>query len=351
MSAKLWVDKYRPSTLSDLSFHPDLSLLLKRLSESGDLPHLLFYGPSGAGKKTRILALLHGIFGGSVQKVKCEVRTFKANTTNAEITVLQSNCHIDMTPSDVGFRDKVVVQQIIKEIGSSKNPEGRSFKVVVLNQADYLSDEAQAALRRTLEKYTATTRIVLVANSLCRIIAPIRSRCLGIRVAAPGENDIRAVLNSIAQRENLVLPGVLEQRILSNCNRNLRRAIMILQSVYIQNNRLPPDATIPVPEWERYVKEICTNIIEDQSPKCLKIVRGKLYEVLASCIPPTTVFISLTKEIVTKVDVQIKSWVMAEAANYELTMKNGSKPIVHLEAFVAKVMSGLKEFSTRNAFF
>lgn len=345
MSAKLWVDKYRPITLDELTYHIDLSHLLKRLGESGDIPHLLFYGPSGAGKKTRVLALLHTIFGANVSKVKCEVRSFKAGTTTAEITVLQSNSHIDMTPSDVGFRDRVVVQQIIKEIGSSKNPDGRNFKAIILNQADYLSDEAQAALRRTLEKYTATTRLILIANSLCRIIAPIRSRCLGIRVSAPTDNEIKQVLNMISQQENLTLPSILETRIVANCNRNLRRAIMILQSIYIQHSKLPPDASVPLPEWEKYLKEITTNVLEEQSPKSLKIVRGKLYEVLASCIPATTIFIVLTREIMSRIDPKLKPWVLSESAKYELVMKNGSKPIIHLEAFIARFMSGYKDFN------
>ena len=350
MSAKLWVDKYRPSTLGDLSYHSDLSRLLDRLGESGDIPHLLFYGPSGAGKKTRILALLHKIFGANVMKVKCEVRNFKAGSLNTEITVLQSNVHIDMTPSDVGFKDKVVVQQMIKEIASSKNPDGRSFKVLVLNQADHLTDEAQAALRRTLEKYTATTRVVLVANSLCRIIAPLRSRCLGIRVASPTEPEIKEVLLKIAAEERQNLTPLLLQRIVSSSNRNLRRAIMIMQTAFIQHGKLADDCQIPVPEWEKYVREITTNVLEEQSPKQLKLVRGKLYEVIANCISPTTIFITLTRELLARIDPTMKPWLINEAAKYELTMKSGSKHIIHLEAFIAKFMSGFKDF-TNNVLF
>jgi replication factor C subunit 3/5 len=350
MSSKLWVDKYRPSTLSDLSYHNDLTRLLDRLGESGDIPHLLFYGPSGAGKKTRILALLHKIFGANVLKVKCEVRNFKAGTLSTEITVLQSNVHIDMTPSDVGFKDKVVVQQMIKEIASSKNPDGRSFKVLILNQADYLTDEAQAALRRTLEKYTATTRVILVANSLCRIIAPLRSRCLGIRVAAPNENEIKEVLLKIAADERQNLTSLLLNRIVMNSNRNLRRAIMIMQSALIQHGKLSDDCQIPVPEWEKYVKEITANVLEEQSPKQLKLVRGKLYEVIANCISPTTIFIALTKELLMRIDPGLKPWLIQEAAKYELVMKSGSKHIIHLEAFIARFMSGYKDFSNNVTF-
>lgn len=347
MASKLWVDKYRPSTIDQLDYHENLGNILERLSTSGDLPHLLFYGPSGAGKKTRVLALLNSVFGAGVNKVKCEVRNFKAGTVNVEISILQSNFHIDMTPSDVAHRDKIVVQQILKEIGSSKNPNQVSFKVVILNQADSLSDEAQAALRRTLEKYTATTRVIMICNSLCRVIAPLRSRCLSVRVPAPSPEDMKRVLRKIAQNEGLELPGALENKIVIASNRNIRRAIMMMQTVYIQNSRLTPEANVPLPEWEKYLKEIAHNVLEEQTPKSLKIVRGKLYEVLASCIPATTVFNTLCKELVTRSDSSIKSSIVFHAANYELQMKSGSKPIVHIEAFLARFMSLFKQHMNR----
>lgn len=234
MACKLWIDKYRPLSLDQLDFHTQQCELLRQLARSGDLPHLLFYGPSGAGKKTRVLAVLNELFGPGVYKVKCETRSFKAgSSSNVDITVLQSNYHIDMTPSDVWHHDKVVVQKIIKEIGSSRNPDMRSFKVVILNQADQLTHEAQASLRRTIEKYTATTRIVLVCNSLSRVIGPLRSRCLGIRVPAPENTDIRNILRFIASRENVDLPEPFIDRVIAFSNRNLRRAIMAIQTTYI----------------------------------------------------------------------------------------------------------------------
>ena len=83
-----------------------------------------------------------------------------------DVSVISSNYHIDITPSDVNYRDKIVVQRLIKEIGCNKVPDQRAFKVVILNQADKLTQEAQAALRRTMEKCMLTTRIVMVCNSL-----------------------------------------------------------------------------------------------------------------------------------------------------------------------------------------
>src|SRR5436190_11880879 len=107
--------------------------------------------------------------------------------------------------------------------------------VVVINEADNLTRDAQSALRRTMEKYSPNLRLILIANSSTKILAPIRSRCLLIRVAAPTQPDIVAVLKNVAQAENLgkIAPGVLE-KIAGESKRNLRRALLMLEAVYAQ---------------------------------------------------------------------------------------------------------------------
>ena len=107
--------------------------------------------------------------------------------------------------------------------------------VVVINEADNLTRDAQSALRRTMEKYSPNLRLILVANSSTKILAPIRSRCLLVRVAAPTVDDMVVVLKNVAQAENLgrIAPGVLE-KIATESKRNLRRALLMLEAVYVQ---------------------------------------------------------------------------------------------------------------------
>ena len=341
------MDQYRPGSLEDLNFHPELNRLLMQLGAASDLPHLLVYGPSGAGKKTRILALLSKIFGNGVYKVRCETRSFRINAINIDISVISSNFHIDITPSDVSYRDKVIVQRIVKEIGVNKNPDQRAFKVVILNQADHLTQEAQAALRRTMEKCMATTRIVMICNSLCRVIAPLRSRCLCLRVPAPLDGDVKAVLQKIATAENLTVPTELMVRILAAAKRNLRRAVMTLQTLAMQNRALPSDMIVPIAEYERYLKEVVNNVMEEQSPKRLKIVRGKLYDVLCSCISPNIIFNYLVKELMSRSELEVKYEIAGSAAERQRMMMTGSKPILHLEAFLAKFMQLHRKYSNR----
>ena len=153
----LWVDKHRPKSLDALDYHKPLSTQLKRMVSAGDFPHTLIYGPSGAGKKTRIMALLRELHGPSVERLRVEQRTFKIGTSQPiDLTLVSSAHHIELNPSDAGIRDRDVVQEVIKEIAQS-NPlqtgaQLRGFKVVLLVEVDRMTKQAQAALRRTMEK-------------------------------------------------------------------------------------------------------------------------------------------------------------------------------------------------------
>lgn len=219
----LWVDKYRPHSLAKLDLHADITERLQHLVQNADFPHLLFYGPSGAGKKTRVAALLRELFGSGVEKIRVSQKSVKLRSKVIELSTLQSNYHIEMTPAEAGNNDRQIIQEVIKELAQTANIisiagesqssksshsdrlDRPSYKVVILNEVDRLSMGAQQALRRTMEKYTSTCRLILVCESLTRVIDPLRSRCLPIRVPAPTNEVIHSTLRAIAKRENIGL--------------------------------------------------------------------------------------------------------------------------------------------------
>eukprot|EP01027_Heterolobosea_sp_BB2_P016214 GEZU01023105.1.p1 GENE.GEZU01023105.1~~GEZU01023105.1.p1 ORF type:complete len:378 (-),score=59.34 GEZU01023105.1:157-1212(-) len=314
----LWADKHRPNTLDKVDIHKDLSATLKNMVQSGsDFPHLLFYGPSGAGKKTRILALLRQIYGPGVEKMKLENKTFEVGAKKKELTItaITSPHHIEVNPSDAGVNDRHVISYMVKDIaasapitasfatiqsaGSSSNNSGNSttpgtgelaqagaFKVIIVNEVDNMSRQAQQALRRTMEKYMGTCRMILCATSTSKVIEPVRSRCLLIRVPAPTHEEICDVLQKVATKEGVKLPPKFAERIAVASDRNLRRALLMMEASKVEQYPFKDDQQVRVPDWERFIEDIAKDLINEQSAQKIYDTRGKLYELLANCIPP-----------------------------------------------------------------
>ncbi|KIS71002.1 putative DNA replication factor C subunit protein [Mycosarcoma maydis] len=344
----LFVDKYRPKALSELHYHQDLSKRLSSLADHEDFPHMLMYGPSGAGKKTRIACLLRQLYGPGTYKLKIDQRVFVTpSNRKIDVNIVSSNYHIELTPSDAGNYDRLVIQDILKEIAQTQNVDLNAkhrFKVVVINEADSLSRDAQSALRRTMEKYMGNLRLVLCATSTSKIIGPIRSRCLLLRVGAPTDEEIKTVLNHVAKKERFNIPDAVQTQICDDCNGNLRKAMLVLEALRMQSPDLSGGIGIAKPDWEIYITKTADLILSDPSPQNLLAVRSKLYELLVHAIPPTLILKHLTDNLVKKVDAQVKAAIVQKAAFYELRTRTGSKVIFHLEAFVAAVMHIQKSF-------
>ncbi|KAJ9603104.1 Replication factor C (RF-C) subunit [Cladophialophora chaetospira] len=340
----LLVDKLRPRSLEALTYHQDLSERLAALASSADFPHLLFYGPSGAGKKTRILATLRALYGPGAEKIKIDARMFTTSSNRKlEFNIVSSVYHLEITPSDVGNSDRVVIQDLLKEVAQTQQVDQTAkqrFKVVVINEADNLSRDAQAALRRTMEKYSANVRLILVANSTAGIIAPIRSRTLLVRVAAPTESEICDALVKAGKKENWKIIPALNERIAKESGRNLRKALLMFEAVYAQHPEPSEKTPIPPPDWELLIEQIAKDIIRERSPAMILATRAKLYDLLTHCIPATMILKTLTWKLVAQpeVDDALKADIVKWASFYEHRVRLGSKVIFHLEAFVAKFM-------------
>ena len=252
-----------------------------------------------------------------------------------------------MNPSDVGNNDRYVVGEIIKEMARNR-PVGAdgapSFKLLVLNEVDRLSKEAQHSLRRTMEKYSSACRLVLCCTNVSKVIEPVRSRCLCIRVAAPTTAGVRDALCHVATAEGLVLPDPLADKLAENSERNLRRALLSLEACRVAQYPFTPDQPVAAADWEMYIQEIARDILAEQSAKRLYLVRGKLYELIVNCIPPEIILRRLALEVMKKLDDELKRATAESAAKYEHRLQEGQKAIFHLEAFVATLMADYKRY-------
>ncbi|CCW70088.1 unnamed protein product [Phytomonas sp. Hart1] len=348
----LWVDRYRPKTFAEIELHPELTSVLGRLAQSRDLPHLLFYGPPGSGKKTRVMAVLNAIYGPKVYALRLEHKSVQVTDHKVvDLTTLSSPHHIDLNPSDAGSYDRVVVMQMIREIAQTApmatpgSGTGVGYKVVVLNEVDGLSRGAQHALRRTMERYLKTCRLILTCTSTSRLIAPLRSRCLALRVPAHSSENLAKALSKVCQAEGLATPSAAFLRTLSlRSEGNLRRGLLMLEAAVATKVDFAGDGSaIPQPDWKLYLDEIAGDILGEQSPKKLHEIRLKFYDLLAQCISGDTILKTLVNSLFATMAPKLHGPLIELAARYDHNMKLGTKPILHLEAFVAGVMTLLKE--------
>jgi len=345
--AMLWVDKHRPHALGECdAINTAQAKHLKLLIANGDCPHLFFYGPSGAGKKTLALGVLREIFGPGAEKVKLENKTWKIDQNDrkieVELAMMSSNHHCEMNPSDCGSKDRYVVQEVIKEMARSRpiDSDGcEGFKVLVLTEVDRLSREAQYGLRRTMEKYSASCRLFLIAERPSRVMDALQSRCLPVRVPGPRVEEIENLLHDVAKKEKLELPPELATRVATASGRNMRLALLALETCRVNSYPFKPTQAVQTTDWELYINQIGAEILAEQSPARLLQVRGRLYELIVNCIPPEIILQNLAKALMRRVDVEVKHQIVFWAAHFDVRMQRGSKAIMHLEAFVAQFMA------------
>lgn len=160
---------------------------------------------------------------------------------------------------------------------------------------------------------------------------------------------IASVLKTVARKESITLPDELAINLARTSNRNLRRALLMLESCHVTSRddsgkSLPSQMDIPKTDWERYISQLASGIVREQSPKQLMAARERLYELLINCIPAQVILKTLVMELLPTLDDSIKADVVTWAAFYEHRIALGSKEIFHLEAFIAKFMAIYKKY-------
>ena len=219
MSNGMWSEKYRPQTLDDIVNQRDIVNRLKTFVTEKNIPHLLLVGPAGVGKTSSILALAHDLYGPGYRNYVLELNASDERGINV-------------------IRDKVKNYARTAAMASSV-----SFKIIIMDEADHLTGDAQHALRRTMEVYTKTARFCLIGNYSENIIDPIQSRCSVFRYGSLDEEDIRDRLTLIAEKENLHIVDEGLDALFQATGGDLRKAINMLQAVSA-NGELVDDISV-----------------------------------------------------------------------------------------------------------
>lgn len=317
MTSGIWTEKYRPKNYDEVVGQEDTIKRIKGLTNSLNIPHLMFAGPAGTGKSTLALIVVKELFGDQ----------WRDN-------------YLELNASDE--RGINIVREKVKDFAKTKSLGNVPFKVIFLDEADALTPEAQQALRRTMENYSSTCRFIMSCNYQSKIIAPIQSRCAIFRFRLLEKKDIIKYLTRISQEENLEINNEALEEIYEGSEGDCRRSVNLLQSTA----SVSPHIT----------KDLVMTILSDAKPKDVKIMleyalsgdfegaKNKLLDImLKQSLSGQDIIKFIQKEIWNlTIEPEIKVRLTEKTGETEFRIIEGSDPIIQLQSLLASfILAGI----------
>lgn len=302
--------------------------------------HLVVYGPTGSGKEYLINKLLEKIYGKqNTQLSNVEYTINGYGSSKTKVFIKQSKFHIVIEPNSNGF-DKYLIQEIIQNYAKTELLNilkyKRLFKIVVINKIDNLSYSAQASLRTTMEKYASTCKFIFLCDQLSKMIEPLRSRCVEIRVPLPSNIQILNTILNISKNEKIVLKSDDIKYIIDNCDNKINNAIWLLE---FKKRNYQFDNS-----WERKLDEIVNIIIDANNYKQNKIlnsikkIRECFYSLSITNINTQKIFKLIMNKLLEHYDdINLKSHIIEITSLFELRHSQGTRHINHVEAYICRL--------------
>jgi replication factor C subunit 3/5 len=353
------VDKYLPKNIDEAYFNKKLLLRLKNMSDDESIPHLLFCGPEGSGKKTIINLLLELIYDKDINDT--ENTTYNVTGSGNKptpVTIKQSNYHIVIEPNNNNF-DRYIIQDIVKEY-AKKIPLGvfktkKIFKTVLINNIDNLSYYGQTSLRRTMEKYSNTCRFIMWCNNSTKVIEPLISRCVYINVSAPSDDELFKYLYKISIYEKINLKINDYNRILEYSKGNIKEALWLLElykynyekkNIYFDTINLIKNIIISC-NYDQI-----NNLNSNKFFHKIKLfIRDLFYNIIITNISGTKIMRDLLNKLceTSEIPEECKYKIIEYFAYYEYNLVIGRRNIIHLEAAVIKTMELLFNYKLKHS--
>ncbi len=314
----IWIEKYRPAKLADIVGQDEIVERLSSYVKSGNLPHLLFTGSAGIGKTTAAVTLAREFFGDSWQM------NFR-----------------ELNASDERGID--VVRNQIKQFARTTPLGDATFKILFLDEADALTTDAQAALRRTMESYAQTCRFILSCNYSSKIIDPIQSRCAIYRFKPLGPDAIKEEICHIAAREKLSITGSAMDAIVYIAQGDMRKAINALQGAAIVDTTIDEKMVYAITSTARpdEINELLTLSLTCDFDAAESALTHLLHE---RGIAPNELINQCYRALVRReMDRQLKVELIDHIGETDFRLSEGADSDIQMEALIARfVLSAQK---------
>jgi replication factor C small subunit len=317
MEIDLWTEKHRPDTLGDIIGQEAIITRLSKFVENKTLPHCLFAGPPGTAKTTAGMALAKDLFGDSYE------RNF-----------------MELNASDERGID--VVRNQIKTFARSLPAGDAPFKILVLDEADHLTNDAQHALRRTMETYASSCRMILICNYSSRIIPPIQSRCAVFKFTRLDDESIASRLDYVAGKEKIKLTTKGRDAILYLSDGDMRSAINLLQAA-ASSGQVTDKAVFAISGRAdpTKIKELLEKAYSGQYEKSLSNLRNLIDH---EGVSPVDLARQIHREIQRmEMKPEVKRESLKQTAETEFRIAGGANGEVQLTALLAHISLGMEQ--------
>ena len=342
--------------LGTVSFNQIEAQHLSSYAKIEGLPHMIIQGAEGSGRHTMALLYLKERYHLTDLVVKSQMVEIKSGSKVISLHMLYSDYHCQIDPSQHGVYDRIILQNFIKDMLRNKPITEIPYHIMIINNADRLTIEAQQSLRRTLEKKINTSRFIFLVNQESCSIDSLISRCLQVRLSSPTVPQIIGCLNHVCQSEQInVNPQIITQ-IANHSKRNLITAYNLLQSlITLHATQIATMTTVDLSELnsnDQYVAELIDLIVTAKTPQHMIQIRKQLYDLLVQCVNPVKIQKMILEGVLehlshteTPENRQKMFRLIDLSVKYENTLKYGSKEIYHLEGMCFGIVNMLNTYS------
>ena len=309
----VWAEKYRPAKLSEVINQKHVVERIKAFVKDKNVPHMLFAGSAGTGKTTVALAIAHELYG----------KEWRQN-------VLETNA------SDARGID--VIRGQVKDFARTKSIGEVPFRIIILDEADNLTTDAQQALRRTMETFTAVSRFILIGNYSSKIIEPIQSRCAVFRFKSLSEVDIKKYISRIVEEEKLKITEEATNAIIYISEGDLRKVANLLQASAALGEKITDDIVYDVASQAKPtdVKEMLEFALNGKFEDARKKLQDML---LKQGLSGGDIMKEIHKQIYSlDVPEEAKVNLVEKCGEYEFRISEGGDDLIQLEALLAQFL-------------